>query len=109
MTGACRLLFILTINLFLTVPGLAETGDPDVGSAAFPSPTAQKTDLLEDEANTVSVIEQLGPSAVSINVSLRGRRVDPFEGEGGGEVPEFFRDLIPPMQGPPQRGSGSGF
>jgi serine protease Do len=105
------LLSILTVGLCLagSVPARAQDGGDAAARAAFPGRSTQRSDLLEDEANTVSVFERLGPSVVSINVSLKGRRVDPFQNFPGGEVPEFFREMIPPAQMPPQRGSGSGF
>jgi serine protease Do len=112
MTGLRDLLTILTIQLcLLPVPCFAQNADSDggtVASAATPIRSAQRSGLLEDEANTISVFERLGPSVVSVNVELKGRRVDPFHNLPG-EIPEFFRELIPPGQGPPVRGSGSGF
>ncbi len=110
MTGTRRLLSILTVQLCLAGPAFAQAdGDVSNPRAAFPGRSTPRGELLEDEANTVAVFERLGASVVAINVSLKGRRLDPFENLPGGEVPEFFRDLIPPTQVPPQRGSGSGF
>ncbi len=65
--------------------------------------------LLQDEQNTIDVIEAIGPSVVAINVEIRGNVVNPFQDLPF--LPEPFRDLIPRSQGIPrvQQSSGSGF
>jgi S1-C subfamily serine protease len=112
MPGLRGLLSILTIQLCLiTAPCFARAAGDErgpVASTTVPSESPQRSALLEDEANTVAVFERLGPSVVSINVELKGRRVDPFQSPGE-EIPEFLRELIPRMPQPPLRGSGSGF
>ncbi len=69
--------------------------------------------LLEDERNTVEVFERFGPSVVAVSVTVRGERVDPFEGVPEDLVPpqfrEFFRGMPQPRQQQPRQGAGSGF
>jgi len=86
--------------------------------AAWPSlaqgvtPIDEPAALLQDEANTVSVIETYGPSVVAVHVEVLGRAVDPFE-QLREQLPPQFRDffnLPRPPSGPQRRaGSGSGF
>jgi serine protease Do len=66
--------------------------------------------LLEDEANTVDIIERYGPSVVAVRVEVLGRAVDPFAALRD-QLPPQFRDFIPQLPEAPQRrqGSGSGF
>jgi serine protease Do len=78
-------------------------------------PLNENAALLEDEENTISVIDTFGNSVVAINVSVRGEVVNPFEEF---EVPPGFEDMLPPGFGQPQgedgeeplqQGTGSGF
>lgn len=77
------------------------------------APIEEGRALLEDERNTVEVIERYGPSVVAINIYMLGQRMGPVEGI----PPEFrrFFDLPQAPQSPegmPQQqrmGSGSGF
>ncbi len=64
---------------------------------------------LQDEQNTIDVIEAIGPSVVAINVEIRGTVVNPFQDLPF--LPEPFRDLLPQGRGIPQvqQSSGSGF
>ena len=70
--------------------------------------------LLEDEGNTVAIVERFGPSVVAIKVEVRGQRVDPM-GEMLEQIPPQFRDFFRfgPNQGerpsPRREGAGSGF
>ena len=66
--------------------------------------------LLEDEANTVSIVEAFGPSVVAVRVEVLGRAVDPFTALRD-QLPPQFRDLLPQLPDSLQRrqGSGSGF
>jgi serine protease Do len=69
--------------------------------------------LLEDEENTIGVIETYGNSVVAINVSVRGEMVNPFA-EFEDQLPPGFQ-LPPQFQAPEgedaplQQGTGSGF
>jgi serine protease Do len=64
--------------------------------------------LLEDERNTVDIVNTFGASVVAIMVEVLGQPVDPFD-----TLPPQFRDFfrLPQTPGEPQprRGSGSGF
>ena len=97
------LLLGLVSAVFL-VPGgpvAAQTGTP----AAVPTEP-----ILDDERNTVQIVEQRGPSVVAINVEVRGTRVNPFD-----EIERLFPNFFPPQfreqfQTPQvQQSSGSGF
>ncbi|WP_290653360.1 trypsin-like peptidase domain-containing protein [Aquisalimonas sp.] len=70
--------------------------------------------LMEDERNTVEVFQRFGPSVVAISVTVRGERLDPFEGIPEGRIPPEFREFFRQFQREPQRpqprqGAGSGF
>lgn len=88
-------------------PGLTPLASAQTVIAPIDEPQA----LLEDELNTISIVEQFGPSVVAVNVEVRGQRVDPFSDIPFFEqLPPQFRDLIPRFQMPERRqGSGSGF
>ena len=66
--------------------------------------------LLEDEANTVEIVERYGPSVVAVRVEVLGRAIDPFAALRD-QLPPQFREFIPQLPDNPQRrqGSGSGF
>lgn len=76
------------------------------GVVTPPDPVAS---LLQDEINTIEVVNALGPSVVAINVAVRGERVDPLS-QVLPYLPEQFRQLLP-MNPVPQvrQSSGSGF
>ena len=97
------LLAVAAVALLATWPGQAQVAVPPLDEAAA---------LLQDEANTVSVIEAYGPSVVAVHVEVLGRAVDPFE-QLREQLPPQFRDffnLPQPPSGPQRRaGSGSGF
>ena len=82
-----------------------------VAQGAIP-PLDESAALLQDEANTVAVIETYGDSVVAVHVEVLGRAVDPFE-QLRQQLPPQFRDFFnfPQTPGAPQRrtGSGSGF
>jgi serine protease Do len=68
--------------------------------------------LLEDERNTVEVVERYGASVVAVNIYMLGQRLDPFEGlpEEFRRFFDFFQPQMPGQQPEQQRmGSGSGF
>ncbi len=66
--------------------------------------------VLEDERNTIDIVERVGPSVVAINVEVRGTRVNPFE-----EIERLFPNFLPPqfrdqiITPQVRQSSGSGF
>ena len=85
----------------LVSPGLAQIAPLDESRA-----------LLDDELNTVDVIEAYGPSVVSVSVEVRGEAVDPFAALRD-QIPPQFRDFFSLPQAPNgsqvRQGAGSGF
>ena len=73
------------------------------------TPPDRASSLLQDEMNTIEVVNALGPSVVAVNVEVRGERIDPWS-QILPNLPEQFRQLIP-MNPVPQvrQSSGSGF
>ncbi len=76
------------------------------------SPINEGEALLQDEENTISVIETFGNSVVAINISISGQAVDPFA-DLQDQLPPGFQ-LPPQFQQPqgedaPIQGTGSGF
>ena len=73
------------------------------------APLDERAALLQDEANTVAVIESYGPSVVAVHVEVLGRAIDPFE-RLREQLPPQFRDFLGFPQTPdvPQRREGSG-
>jgi serine protease Do len=79
-------------------------------TAAFAEaePLDEAAALLQDEQNTIDIVERFGASVVAIMVEVRGEAVDPFA-----TLPPQFRDFFGAPRAPqmpqPRRGSGSGF
>jgi serine protease Do len=70
-------------------------------------PIDENAALLEDEENTISVIDTFGNSVVAINISIRGEVIDPFA-ELQDQLPPGFQ--LPQGEDVPlQQGTGSGF
>ena len=91
---------LLLIGLaFLALPG-GRSLRPFAASAQEIAPLDEPAALLQDEQNTVDVVDRYGPSVVAINVAVRGQRVDPFQGL----PPEFRFFFNQPQQGLPQQG-----
>lgn len=70
----------------------------------------ERSALLEDELNTIDIVDTVGPSVVAIHVTVRGQAVDPFSNLQQFLPPEF-RQLFP-FGEPRERlmqSSGSGF
>lgn len=67
--------------------------------------------VLEDERNTIEVVERLGAAVVAVNVEVAGRIMNPLESIPQDQIPPFFRDFLPQLEQriPPRQGSGSGF
>ena len=103
------------VPLYITVIALAALAAvalwpsrPVAAQGAVTPPSATSA-LLEDERNTIDIVDALGDSVVAVNVEVRGERVNPFE-DILPFLPEQFRDLIPQQRTPQTRqSSGSGF
>ncbi len=103
------------VPLYITVLALAALAAvavwpsrPVAAQGAVTPPSATSA-LLEDERNTIDIVDALGDSVVAVNVEVRGERVNPFE-DVLPFLPEQFRDLIPQQRTPQTRqSSGSGF
>ncbi len=123
LTRARQNFFFMTIAALLVVLAAAVGGLPG-GAAAqgagegapqdAPRAPVQPPDaaaaLLQDEQNTIDVVEAIGPSVVAITVEVRGQVVNPFE-DIAPFLPEQFRDLFPQPRSVPRvrQSSGSGF
>ena len=88
------------------------------GLAAFPYyGLAQSSEremfeaLLENEINTIEVVERLGPSVVAVHITVQGEPVSPLADVPQQQIPEQLRGLIPflDLRAPIQQSSGSGF
>lgn len=88
------------------------------GLLAFPHlGLAQSSDreefeaLLENEINTIEVVERLGPSVVAVHITIQGEPVSPLVDVPPQQIPEQLRGLIPFLdsRAPIQQSSGSGF
>jgi serine protease Do len=80
-----------------------------------PAPLDEVSAALEDERNTIDIVERYGPSVVAVNVEILGQRLDPFS-QLEEQLPAPFRDFFrfpgQPQDTPQefrQQGSGSGF
>ncbi len=113
-----------------SVVGTGAVTAQQTGGQSGEQTSAQSTSpdggLLEYEQNTVSVVEEYGPSVVSVNVTARGQQVtnpslpenlpDDFLEQLPPQFREFF-DQLPgqpgqgqqPQQPQPVEGAGSGF
>ncbi len=74
---------------------------------------AQGNGRLAYEQNTINIVNKYGPSVVAINVTVKGKRVNPLQ-----DVPpqfrQFFKQFMPPGYSqqqiqPVERAAGSGF
>jgi S1-C subfamily serine protease len=92
---------------------LIQPRHPQVVLAQEVSSIDENAAFLQDEQNTISIVETYGPSVVAINVTARGENVTAMD-----NIPEEFRDLLPPGfqvpegqdgEAPLQEGAGSGF
>ncbi len=88
--------------LILTIVFVAATS-----SAQFDD-SEPNADLLDHERTTVALVQRYGPSVVTVNVEVEGRRVDPFEGLPDDFVPPQFREFFE-QEPQPRQGAGSGF
>lgn len=115
-----RILIFSSVLLLLAALGLGYNNVLTNTVKAQETNYVQSRAMLEDENNTVNVVEDYGPSVVAIHVVVKGERVMP--GFGGQLPPDMFEYLPPEfrrffeMPGAPQQpqeykqqGSGSGF
>lgn len=98
--------WLATLVLVLAAAFVIDQGSLGALAQENQAQQADTEGLLQYEQNTVEIVERYGNSVVSVNVEVRGQRVDPFEGIPEEQIPPFFRQ---PRQQPPQQGSGSGF
>lgn len=91
------------LGLALLLPGRPATAQQD---AVAPVPTGP---LLDDERNTIEIVNTRGPSVVAVNVEIRGTRVNPLD-QVIPNLPPQFRDMFRVPSVPQVRqSSGSGF
>lgn len=100
--------------------GLLGIGALGFGVVSAQDAAGEAAALTEYEENTISVVEQYGPSVVSINVTAQAQAGDSGVAVPEGleeyldQLPPQFREFFEQQQGqqgqlPPQQGSGSGF
>ncbi|HRQ10756.1 MAG: trypsin-like peptidase domain-containing protein [Trueperaceae bacterium] len=101
-----RLITILGIGVLLAAgAALWLPGRPVVAqSTSYQAASA----LLQDEQNTVDIVNKWGPSVVAINVEVRGSRVSQYQ-DILPFLPPQFRDMFPPSGTQVEQSSGSGF
>lgn len=83
-------------------------------SAATAQDTSQVTaarDLLAYEVNTIEVVDRFGPSVVAVNVSIRGKSVNPVQNIPPEQIPPPLRGFVPFLeeQESIRQSAGSGF
>ncbi len=109
-TPRIRIVFasLLGAALLVTAWTLTPLSRVDAQNASEP---AAYGPLLEDERNTVEIVERYGSSVVAVNVTVEGRITNPLEDIPEDQIPPMFRQFLPQFEQrqPPQRGSGSGF
>ncbi len=105
------------------VGGLLGVGAVGLGVASAQDAAGEAAALTEYEENTISVVEQYGPSVVSVSVTAQAQVGDTGVAVPEGleeyldQLPPQFREFFEQQQGqpgeqlqlPPQQGSGSGF
>src|SRR5690606_5610309 len=91
----------LTISILLGVVVAVGAGfgmaklDPIIKASAAPGITAiDEQERLAYEQNTIDIVERYSGSVVSINVTVEGQRVNPFENLPP-ELRQFFRQFGP--------------
>ncbi len=117
-----RLSFSIVTILTLSLVGFGLwNSQSSMVQAQDVSPINESQAFLQDELNTIDVIETYGPSVVAINVEVRGEIVNPFsqfQFPPGFQLPPGFEDFFNQQQNQNQntnpeefrrQGSGSGF
>ncbi len=98
----------LALAALLVVSGI---GAPTAGAQTAIAPVDASRALIEDERNTIDIVDTYGPSVVAITVTAQGRSMAPEDILEN--IPEPFRDFFGPRLQPgvprPQRSAGSGF
>jgi len=106
-----RASLIRPLATLLALAALVLTTGPSA-LAQGAAPLDERAALLEDERNTIDIVERYGASVVAVNVTVRGEAVDPFA-PFRDSLPPQFRDFfrLPEAPQTPQlrQGSGSGF
>ena len=103
-----QLLAVLALALALLLLGSPSA----LGQEARADELDETAALLEDERNTIEIVERYGNSVVAVNVTVLGEAVDPFapfRDRLPPEFREFFRMPQQPDTPPMRQGSGSGF
>lgn len=104
-----RWLFFCLMVASVSVSGLNFAGATTAQAATTGSSSEHK--LLPYEQNTVNIVKRYKNSVVAINVTVRGKRVNPLEGLPP-QMRQFFRQFGSPFTEPKQeteRAAGSGF
>lgn len=74
--------------------------------------SAEQSQRLAYEQNTVDIVRKYGNSVVAVDVTVKGKRVNPLENVPP-EFRQFFKQLMPPGASQPhqliERAAGSGF
>lgn len=100
------------------ISGVLGLGVVGLGGVSAQDAAGESSALIEYEQNTIEVVEQYGPSVVSINVTAQAEGIGSVQAPEGLEeyldqLPPQFRQFFEQQQGqqqlPPQQGSGSGF
>ena len=102
------------------IGGLLGVGVVGLGVASAQDAAGEAAALTEYEENTISVVEQYGPSVVSVSVTAQAQVIPgtdtqipedlaPFLDQVPGLRDFFEQQQSQPQQLPPQQGSGSGF
>ncbi|MEM7736719.1 MAG: trypsin-like peptidase domain-containing protein [Deinococcota bacterium] len=109
---------LLTLMLGVAAFVVVLTTSPNVSAQQTITPIDEGRAFLEDEQNTIDVIETYGASVVAISIEVQGNGQTP--GDFLEQIPEQFRDFFNLPEDfdpeefdnlplPPSQGSGSGF
>ncbi|MBX3143059.1 MAG: trypsin-like peptidase domain-containing protein [Trueperaceae bacterium] len=105
-----QLLLSLFAALFIALAvWLPSTGGHAQGVPQSVPPLNETSARLQDEQNTIDIVEMVGPSVVAVNVEVRGERINPLT-DVLPYLPPQLRDRLPDLSQPNIiQGSGSGF
>lgn len=103
-----RTWLLLSLALVAVAAAATWTAQPPASAQGVTAPD-RATSLIEDERNTIDVVDAYGPSVVAVNVEVRGERVSPFEDVLPYLPPEFRRFFPDPSTPEVRQSSGSGF
>ena len=107
-------LLILSMTLLFLLAACDYQAVPSEQTVSEVEPTqtfAEPAAFIEDEQNTIDVVNAFGPSVVAINVAIKGEPMQPFANVPEDQLPQDFRDLLPFLDEeiPIQQSAGSGF